>query len=284
MYHEYTQEELRAYCRTNIESLEIWARRLIHERMTEKYGVDYFEKRLEGENYLVKKEVREHAQRMLESNPGRFQRAIDTLFIDHIIYFLCNEKWYKELFKEALDHAYPQGCAEAREFLSRLVPVRNPLCHSNPITVHQVEQAICYSHDFIEGLKQYYKKKGLEKMWNVPRIIRVEDSLGNVFEKPDEKICIQIKQPLYCGDVYSVSVEVDASFSSLDYDIVWRDKSERVDTFNNMEKFVIKLTERDIDEIHEIRCEIISHKPWHRHGIYDSKVALHLMVLPPISE
>ena len=41
MFHSVSQEELRAYCRNCIESFETWARRLIHERMVEKYGNNY---------------------------------------------------------------------------------------------------------------------------------------------------------------------------------------------------------------------------------------------------
>ena len=38
MYYMYTDEELRSLCRQNIESLEMWARRIIHDQFTQKYG------------------------------------------------------------------------------------------------------------------------------------------------------------------------------------------------------------------------------------------------------
>lgn len=81
MYHEYTQEQLRAYSRTYIETLETWARQLIHEKMTEEYGDNYIFIQLNDGNYLVKKEIREHVSRMLSSEPDRFNRPIDTLFL-----------------------------------------------------------------------------------------------------------------------------------------------------------------------------------------------------------
>lgn len=37
-----TNDELRAVCRKEIESLEHWARRLIHSILTENYGKEYF--------------------------------------------------------------------------------------------------------------------------------------------------------------------------------------------------------------------------------------------------
>ena len=40
MYYMYTDEELRSLCRQNIESLEMWARRIIHDQFTQKYEID----------------------------------------------------------------------------------------------------------------------------------------------------------------------------------------------------------------------------------------------------
>lgn len=188
MYYAYTEEELRSFCRRSIESLEMWARRLIHEKFTEKYGTEYVSHKTSEENYLIKKEVRDHIQRMLEKEPDRFHRAVDTLFFEHIIYFLCNPSFYGDLFEEALKFAYPNGCDEARVFLERITPIRNALSHSNLISVRQAEQAICYSHDFVDGLKKYYIERGQEQVWNVPRIIRLTDSLGNVFDNPTDKL------------------------------------------------------------------------------------------------
>lgn len=285
LYHEYTQEELRQYCRNNIESLEIWARRLIHEKMVEKYGDSYVSKRLEDGNYLVKSEIRKHIQGMMEKEPTRFHRAVDTLFIDQIIYFLCHPVWYKHLFKPALDYIYPQGKDEAREYLSRLVPIRNPLSHSNPITTHDVERAICYSHDFIEGLKKYYKDRGEEQVWNVPRIIKVTDSLGNVFDKIEGKHglgeTLRVKQQLSCGDTYSVEIEVDSSFDKSDYDIYWALKGFRKDEFTNKTKFTTRFTTKEVGASCSIWCWVVSKKEWHKYNAHDSKISLSFSVLPP---
>ena len=98
-----------------------------------------------------------------------------------IIYLLCTDKFYQLMFKDILIHSYPQGNNEAREFLGRLIPIRNKLSHSNPITIREAEKAICYSNDFIDGVKEYYKKEGKDRMYNVPTIIRIIDSLGNEF-------------------------------------------------------------------------------------------------------
>lgn len=285
MYHEYTQEDLRQYCRKNIESLEIWARRLIHEKMVEKYGHNYVSQQLDDGNYLVKSEIRKHIQGKIAKEPMRFHRAVDTLFIDQIIYFLCHPIWYKELFKQALDYIYPQGRDEAREFLNRLVPIRNPLSHSNPITMHDVERAICYSHDFIEGLKKYYKDRGEDQVWNVPRIIKVKDSLGNVFENPVDirygGTNISIEQSQNCGDKYSIEVEIDSSFTESEYNIYWKIPHRNGAEFVNKRRICIAFEHEDVSMGFMINCMIISNKSWHKYGNHDGEVTISMSVLPP---
>lgn len=287
MFHNYTEEELRSICRTSIESLEIWARRLIHEQMCGTYGENYMEYKINNREFLIKKEVRLHVQSKLSEHPDRFARPVDTLFLSQLAYFLCHPTLYPKLFKPALDYIYPQGRDEANEFLSRLVPIRNFLSHSNSISVHQAEQAICYSHDFIEGLKQYYKGKGLEQVWNVPRIIRIIDSLGNVFNNPTDSHCqnsiFTISQELYCGDTYSVDIEVDTSFPQSDFDIFWSCGPKEMKEFNNMTHWFKVLSEVDVGELLIVRCQIVSHEKWHRYTYYDCEVNLHLQVLPPVS-
>lgn len=286
VYYAYTEEELRSICRHSIESLEMWARRLIHEKFIEKYGSTYVEYKTSFDNYLIKKEVREHIKGMLNKEPQRFHRAVDTLFFEHIIYFLCNPKFYCELFSEALKYAYPNGKEEVRTFLNRIIPIRNALSHSNPISVRQAEQAICYSHDFVEGLKAYYKAKGLEQMWNVPRIIRITDSLGNAYDNPTDDSSLgsifKLDHEFRCGDTYSVNIDVDSSFSDMEYDIIWRNQCIEKSEFNNKTHFTITFDESDIAQGHMIECRIKSHKPWHKYQFYDCQITLVFSVFPPL--
>ena len=282
MYHEYTYEELRSYCRNSIESLELWARRLIHEKMSEKYGEDFIHHKTNGEP-IIKKEIIKHVDEMQKKDTIKYKNAVDTFFIDEIVYFLCHPKFYKELFKEALDFVYPQGKDETRHFFKKLIEIRNSLSHANPISTHQAEQAICYSHDFIEGLKEYYKRMGEEQVWNVPRIIRINDSLGNVFEPEDSGFGWRFVDgiiELTCGDEYSLEVEIDNSFDKTDYSIEWT-------CFNKKNHFInknhIKLTidENDVAIHTTIECKIISKKTWHKFSYYDDCVIIRYTVLPP---
>ena len=190
------------------------------------------------------------------------------------------------MFGEALKYAYPNGNSEVRVFLNRITPIRNALSHSNPISIRQAEQAICYSHDFVEGLKQYYKEKGEEEMWNVPRIIRVADSFGNVYDNPTDSHGQQSiflpSQEFRHGDTYSITVDVDSSFHETEYDIIWQNQNHEVAEFKNNNHFVITFGDTDVSENHTINCIIKSHKPWHKHQHHDCRITLMFPVYPPL--
>lgn len=281
-----TFDEIRSICRSNIEAFEVWARRLIDAKMNENYGENFLDIKDLHDAFILKKEFRERIARMRATEPERFPRTVDAFFAEDIEYILCHQAFYKKLFSKALDYIYPQGREEAREFLKRLVPIRNALSHANPISMRQAEQAVCYTHDFIEGLKQYYKDKGEEKVWNVPRIISIRDSVGNKFENPtDNNIGDSIfhcSQPFRCGDEYSVEVEVDPSFNANDYQINWEYHKHNLKEFNNKAKVNVIFENTDVGEFSFLRCTIISNKAWHKYRSYDCKVAIELQVLPPI--
>lgn len=286
MYYDCSEEEIRTLCRNSIESLEIWARRLIDEKMTEKYGKNYIDFCLENGTPIIKKEVCNRVKQMQQKEPKRFPRVVDALLLDDIIYILCKPEFYKNLFQDAMKYSYPHGHDEARDFLTRLIPIRNSLSHSNHISMHQAEQAVCYSNDFIESIKIYEKERGKEKVWNIPRIIRITDSLGNTFENPIDKninsSIFIIEQKLYCGETYSIDVEIDSSFSENEYDIVWKDYTTEIFEFHNKTHFIMKLSEKDVSESHGLSCLIISHEKWHKYKFYDCKVDLLLTILPPV--
>ncbi len=286
MYNTYTEEELRSLCRSSIESFELWARRLIDEKLTKKYGPHYINYKTSEENFLFKKDFREQIQRKLAKGPVRFPRIVDALFMDDMIYLLCREDLYQELFAEALMQAYPNGQKEAHVFLDRIKQIRNALSHANAISIHQAEQVICYTHDFIESVKEYYVKKGMEQVWNVPRIIKITDSLGNTFYNPDnnsQRSIFKLKQSIYCGESYSVTIETDTTFSEAEYDIIWSDQDSNQNMFTNKKTYFTTFDESDVSQVHTIRCTIISHKNWHKYKYYDCQICLMFSVFPPIS-
>lgn len=279
MYFSCDSEDLRSYCRTSIETMELWARHLIHNQMVTQYGVDYLNSCENGE-YLLNRGIREHALRLKEAEPQRFPRPVDTLNLEHIIQILCHPAFYRTLFKVALDYNYPQGKEEAREFFQRVVPIRNALSHSNPITVRQAEQAVCYTHDFVEAIKQYYKDTGKERMWNIPTIISLTDSCGNVFTSMDNNL----GQIFYVGETYKISAEIDSSFPRETYSIEWmRETGYLFNESSDSSDFVITFSEEDVGEAQCVRCLVISKENWHKHRYCDDEKRVIFSVLPKIT-
>jgi len=288
MYHTIDVDELRSYCRKHIESLEHWARRLIHEQLTNKYGNNYFNAVNTNNEHIINKSIRQQAERLLKASPQRFNRLVDTLFLEDIIYFLCNHNFYKELFKQALDYSYPQGKDEVHEFLKRIIPIRNALCHSNPISIRQAEQVICYCNDFIAGLKEYYTLKGTEKMWNVPCIIKATDSLGNVFlpegtNYSSQHLDLRDKNDFRIGDTYSVAIEVDPSFANESYNIKWFEYEpyvDREDLYDSL-RYSKTFEQCNVAQTFAIYVDIVSKNNWHKFTSYDDRLIIFLTIFPP---
>lgn len=288
MLYSFSEEEIRSLCRVNIEAFEKWARTIIDSELTKNLGVNYFDLELAPNVPVVKKSIRDKTAQMMISNPQRFHRKIDTLFLDEIIYLLCRNDLYKRFFKDFLDLIYPDGNAEARTYLNRLVPIRNCLSHSNPISIRDAERCICYTNDFIDGVKQYFYDKGEERVFNTPNAIKLNDSLGNEFQLNKdtmfESICInrtgttQLHQ-FHLGERYSAWLTLDPSFTPEQYTIEWHIECGR--HLGNDSRLDIEIAEDMIRERCPIYCTIKSTKSWHRYRGYDQQFAIVFQVLPP---
>lgn len=288
MLYSFSEEEIRSLCRVNIEAFEKWARTIIDSELTKNLGVNYFDLELAPNVPVVKKSIRDKTAQMMISNPQRFHRKIDTLFLDEIIYLLCRNDLYKRFFKDFLDLIYPDGNAEARTYLNQLVPIRNCLSHSNPISIRDAERCICYTNDFIDGVKQYFYDKGEERVFNTPNAIKLNDSLGNEFQLNKdtmfESICInrtgttQLHQ-FHLGERYSAWLTLDPSFTPEQYTIEWHIECGR--HLGNDSRLDIEIAEDMIRERCPIYCTIKSTKSWHRYRGYDQQFAIVFQVLPP---
>lgn len=287
MFYRYTEGELRSYCRTSIEALEKWARIVIDAELKLKYGENYFEAKMENGEPVIKKSINDKAVKMARANPDRFNRKIDTLFLDEIIYVLCKEQLYKVVFKNVLDIIYPDGCAEARTYLKRIIPIRNKLSHSNAISIREAERAVCYCNDFIDGIKIYFEKKGAGNMFNVPNAIKLNDSLGNeyVLENNESTEVISIRDingevvKFNVNDKYSLWVTMDPSFDRESYDIYWLKDSEVI---SKEEKLCLHLTENMVGKQVFITCKIVQKKKWHKYITgEDHRILICFCVLPP---
>lgn len=290
MLQSLSNEELRQICRTNIEALEKWARLFIHYVLKASLGDDYFHKKNPDGNYMLKKSIVENADNRMSAEPGRFPTPLDTLFLDDIIYILCHNDLYRNYFSPHLKTFYPEGVNELRTFLSRLVPVRNKLSHTNPFSNRDAERAICYSNDFIDAVKAYFLNNRMEKEFNIPTVLKVTDSLGNEYlpeNKAEAKAdVIKIIDPatkqsmvFFSGDKFSVTLEMDPSYPSTDYTINWN-KKEGVEILEDGKKINVTIGNELIGEDILIACSVISNKPWHRFNNYDHKIILRFKALP----
>lgn len=297
-----TEDDLRSVCRKEIETLEHWMRRLIHETLTAHYGKDYFSYKKNDEP-LIKGEITSRVNKMREDNPGRFPRPIDAFFLGDIIYVLCKKSLYDAHFKDALCAAYPHSNEEVRFFLERVETIRNKLSHATPISVREAEQVICYCHDVIDSLKAYYRQTGKEKEYNVPLFIRATDSLGNVFLPEKEglplKLYVDLSKAtlakdygvkLRAGETYGLSVVVDPAFDQSTYSLEWTVLSGLAgDNYKRKWKDVTQIefpvVNKTVGSSFEITCRLTTHKDWHKHNWYDDCFELHVYtVLPPIGD
>ncbi len=288
MYYKFTEDDLRAICRTHLESFEKWSRLIVHQILSEKLGKDYFlSKNVDG-NYIIKKELVEKTIKMMENEPNRFNKPVDTLFLEDIIYLLCKNDFYKNYFSSFLIKMYPEGVNELRTFLSRLIPIRNKLSHTNPFSIRDAEQCVCYTNDFIECIKEYFNMTNQEKEFNIPTIIKVVDSFGNEYlindERDGERIYItnSITNQLrvfYYGDKFSLELTIDPSFDDSSYRLEWVPVNG-MQVLNNGKKINIIITDNLIGTEMIVWCRLIANNKWHRYINYDQQLIVNFKALP----
>jgi hypothetical protein len=239
-----------------------------------------------------KKSIVETLEERLKKEPHRYARKIDAVLLSDAIDIICNPNLFGPYFREPLKLAYPDGREEARTFMFRLLDPRNRLAHANSISVRQAEQVACYSNDIIESLKSHYSEQGMSQEYNVPLILKVVDSFGNVFHRNQLPIAptggvmkdmrTETNNFLRPGDTLTVKVEIDPAFSPDGYTISWYSGLGPSDNIPRGVKAIIHITPKHVGETFAITCQIATNKEWHRlgNGIDDS-LFLFYKVLPP---
>jgi len=290
--HKFSEAELRQFCKEAIESLEFWLRRLIDITLEPIYGVNYINATVQGTNQnIIKKSIRESVQSRAASNPKRYPRMVDAMLLDDEIDIICHPDLYKNNFAEYFKPSYPFGNDHLRLYLRKIIEPRNNLSHSNPISVYQAEQVICYTHDIIESIKYRLKEKNMDKEYNAPMLIKVVDSRGIVIHDSQisrNNTCLghidlasNKSAWLRSGDTFSVEVEVDPSFSQDNYCIEWV-LPKNVNAIKTESKITIMLNDQDVRVDFTIYCKVVSNENWHRCGDVDDAVGITYKVLPPI--
>ena len=280
--------EIRSVCKEKIESLEHWLRRLIDETLTPIYG-DYFSYCDPKGNRLINGNLTLHVEKRRASESIRYPRKIDAVLLEDAVNIICKPELFKHHFLIALKQAFPEGREEARTFLNRLLVPRNNLAHANAISTRQAEQIICYSNDVIESLKNHYRGLGMQQTYNVPLILKVTDSFGNVFTRSQFELCddgaIKLsfidKSHMFLrpGDMLTIEVEVDPAFDPSSYTFKWLFSGREWSEGGN--KAVISITNQQVSEKSNVLCQLISNKDWHRMDGMDDFLWLQYKILPP---
>lgn len=287
-FHKLKESELRQICKEHIETLEFWLRRLIDIELTTLYGDKYYEIKYDGEHYLFNQKIRDDIAFRIQKESRKFARWIDATLIEHSIEIVCKPNIYSQVFEKVFKNNFKIGNEQLRIHLDRVARVRNTIFHSNPISIRDAEQTICYTNDVIESIKEYYIETNKQKEFNVPTIIRYSDSLGSVEHlgdnRPDFGIVLNKRHmKLRCGDKISIEIEVDSTFPPTDYLIEWKVPFFDAAPFQNTNRLTVTLDENHIGEHFHIQVLVTSTtEKWHRFKDFDDRLAIMFKVLPPI--
>ncbi len=280
---------LREKCRSRIEGLEIWLRRIIAEELALDYGSDFIIAKVSEDNFLFKKALRDSINKRYSSEPSLFPRPIDAAFFENLIDIFCKPELYEGTFKKYLIEVYPEsmqnGYLHLRFCLERLKNIRNNLSHANTISERDAEYSLSLTTEFIESFKSYYNMQGKHQEYNVPQIIRIVDSFGNTILRRNFDIYEQhdfSRNPRFYlrpGDEISIEVEVDPSYTDAKYQFRFGGTDQDY-SYSNKLIYIIKKS--DVDPRKPIYCQVRSDKDWHKQFNMDDQITLFYKVLPPI--
>ena len=290
MLENLTDLQVREAAKARIEALERWLRRIVDQKLGD-ISASYESYSDEAGNFLIRKDIRDKASSRREKNPDRFPRFIDAVDLDELITVVCKQ-W--DLFSDPLSKAFPEGREEARTFLERIIGPRNKLAHANALSLREAEQAICYSGDVVDSLKEYYRNMGNQKDFNVPTIVQFSDSFGNVIYREQMiavaplGVMVDLKDNPRCylhpGDILTFQIEVDPSFEPSDYSVSWTSFGPPILGSTTAPKLVIPITLAHVGEQLDFRCTVTSKKEWHRSTSgFDDMFDAKYRVLPPVS-
>jgi|SRR6185436_3178870 len=289
LLNKFSESELRNASKEIMETLEHWLRRIVDMELSKAFGSDYFNANDGNGDRVIKKEIVKGIEDRYQIDPNRYGGKIDASLLDTLVDIICNPRLYQTYFRKIFEYAFPEGNDEARTFFKRLIVPRNHLSHANPISIRQVEQVICYSHDIIDSIKEYYKSNNMQMTFNVPRFVEFKDSFGNEkyldLANSTTQIVNYINKPQFYlrpGDYLSIEMEVDESFNPDEYTILWR-STKLIPDFGNVKKINLKIENHHVTQEFNIQCVLTSKKEWHRRNDgSDDLLLIYYTVMPPI--
>ena len=299
---ELKEVELRDLSKHQIDALEQWCRRLIDDIFKRNYGSSYIDAEVQPGQPLIKASIKRTIEERRRQDPTRFPRWIDGIVMEDLEYFICRDDLYANYFKEIFESFYSVR-EEIRSILQRLTAIRNKISHGNAVSVHEAEQAICYSNDIINCCKMYYVSIGKDREYNVPVFTRIKDSLGNdhlrtqleeypwteyFFGGPryDGGIGDRPRPIFHSGEFYKVWIEVDGSFNENAYIVSWKYECGE-HKVNGQGNFIeILFTDDMVSYPLYIQFSLKTTNSWHRMAAKDCDDILEInykCILPPVS-
>lgn len=294
--------ELRDLSKHQIDALEQWCRRLIDDILKKNYGNSYIDAEVQPGQPLIKASIKRTIEERRRQDPTRFPRWIDGIVMENLEYFICRDDLYTSYFKEIFEPFYSVR-EELRSVLQRLTTIRNKIAHGNAVSVHEAEQALCYSNDIINCCKMYYVSIGKDREYNVPIFTRIKDSLGNdhprarLEEYPweeyfyggpryDGEIGDRPKPIFHSGESYKVWVEVDGSFNENTYTVSWKYECGEHKINGQGNCIEISFTDDMVSYPLHIQFSLKTTNSWHRMAAKDCDDILKMnyeCILPPVS-
>lgn len=263
VFNDFDSDERQSFARTYTDSAERWLRHLVHTTLSQRYGANYITQR------QWKKDLVQKVTSKIQAGPASFPREIDATTFDQLVDIVCHPNYWS-LFAGGITAAYPHGAEEARTFLTRIQGIRNEVAHLRPVSIRQLEQALCYSNDIADSIKNYFQAMNMSKEFYVPTFVSYIDSIGNRGHfQPSEwhyrivDLSTADFRRLYPGDTLTLELEVDPSFDVGTYAVNWGIKGKPSDCGNG-KKAVIPITEAHISQRIEIQFKLITTNYWHR--------------------
>ncbi len=284
--HFLDSDIVRNSCRQRLETCELWLRRLIHDQFVQEFGNNYIQTAFINGQNVFRREIRQHVEARIRSQPERYPREIDSLLLDHLSSIICKEDVYRKYFGKYFADGFPLGSHQLRLVLDRLVVIRNALSHANPLSLHDAERVLCYCSDIIDTLSRQYAILGMQAEYNAPSFTRYSDSLGNVvfLSETKQHLDFRDKIALQCGQSIRFEVEVDSHFQPAEYSVLWQvcnvGRGEG-DSGNGL-AYCLTLEPYHVSNEFSIMVTLTSNKEWHRQGSFDAVIFTMYKVLPPL--
>lgn len=294
--------ELRDLSKHQIDALEQWCRRLIDDIFKQNYGGFYIDAEVNPVQPLIKSSIKRTIEERRKQDPTRFPRWIDGIVMEDLEYFICRDDLYSKYFRKIFEPFY-SGKEEIRFVLQRLTAVRNRIAHGNAISVHEAEQALCYSNDIVGCCKKYYVSIGKDREYNVPVFTRIKDSLGTDYPRfrleyypweeyfyggprYDGGIGDRPRPVFHSGENYKIWVEVDGSFHENTYVVSWKYECGKHKEKGKGNAIEICFTDDMVSYPLKIQFSLKTTNSWHRMAREDCDDILEInynSVLPPVN-